>query len=51
MDDSDRCFVRTEAETWFETNGYLGDENDRIDDEVLKLKLEAKFWETMYEYK
>jgi len=51
MDDSDRCFLRTEHGTWFETNGHLGDQYDRVDDEVLKLKLEAKFWKTMYEYK
>jgi hypothetical protein len=48
--DEDRCFLRTEAGTWFETNGHLGDTYDRVDDETLALRLEAKFWETMYRY-
>ena len=49
--DEDRSFIRTEHGTWFETNGHLGDRHDRVDDETLTLKLEAKFWETMYELK
>ena len=49
--DEDRSFVRTAAGAWFETNGHLGDQYDRIDDETLALKLEAKFWETMYKFK
>jgi len=47
----DRSFVRTEAGTWFETNGYLGDQYERIDDEVMALKLEALFWQSMYDNK
>jgi len=47
----DRCLIRTESGTWFETNGHLGDQYDRVDDETLALRLEAKFWETMYRYK
>jgi len=51
VDGDDRCYIRTESGKWFETNGRFGDQYDRVDDELYALKLEAKFWETMYEFK
>lgn len=47
----DRCFVRTKSGTWFETNGHLGDQYDQVEDKPLALRLEAKFWKTMYHHK
>jgi hypothetical protein len=46
-----RTFIRSADGFWYETNGWLGDRYDRVEDSATILKLEAAFWKTMYENK
>lgn len=40
----DYDFIRTDEMIWYQTNGYLGDRYDKVEDEIILLKLELFFY-------